>query len=59
VIDQNPTPHAGGDAQEMRAIAPFDLTLVDQTDAGLVNRPSRRQRVTDRLTLRVSSGQAP
>ena len=46
VVDQNPPHHAGGDAEEVRAIAPLDLPLIDEAHVRFVDERRRLQRMT-------------
>ena len=55
VIDENPPHHAGGDAEEVCAVAPLDLLLIDQPDVCFVDQGGWLQRMAGRLAPHVAA----
>jgi len=54
MIDENPSHHAGGDAEEVCPVAPLDMPLIDQPYVCLVEERGRLQRMARRLTDHVA-----
>ena len=59
VIDQNPAHHLSCDAEEMGAIAPVDVPLVNESEIDLVNQSRRLKRVPNPFVAKLACSNSP
>jgi hypothetical protein len=59
MVHEDAPHHHGRQADELRAVAPVDATLIDQAAVRLVHERRRLQRVAGPFAPEVLGGQAP
>ena len=57
IVDQDPAHHLSGDSEEMRAVVPLNISLIDKTDERFVHQRGRLECVACALAVHVVMGQ--
>src|SRR6476660_2669907 len=59
MVDQDPSHHFRGEAEELRAVLPVNVFLIDQPEVSLVDQGGRLQRVIGKLLTQAINRDSP